>query len=71
MAHRSSANDKLIEELARQTATPVESVKKLYENEVKTLQADAKVDRFIGVIAGKRVKRKLRGTRRAVPRSRS
>ena len=66
--NRTDATDKMIEELARQTATPIESVKELYESEVRTLEAEARVDRFIHVLAGKRVKRKLR-RKRAVSRT--
>jgi Protein of unknown function (DUF3562) len=70
MDDRLNANENLIEHLARQTATPIELVKDLYEKEVKTLKADATVDRFVSVIAAKRVKRKLRGSRRLASRTR-
>jgi len=70
MDDRPNANEALIEDLARQAATPIELVKDLYEKEVKTLKADATVDKFVSVIARKRVKRKLRGSGRLASRTR-
>jgi hypothetical protein len=66
MTHRQKVNTDLIEDLARQTAVPIALVKELYEDEVTKLKADATVENYIGVIAGQRVKRKLRSRRRAV-----
>ena len=50
----------VIEDLAQQTAAPVELVRDLYEDEVTKLKAGATVENYIGVIASQRVKRKLR-----------
>jgi predicted transcriptional regulator len=66
MIVRPEKNKDVIEDLARQTAAPVEVVKDLYEDEVTRLKADATVENYIGVIASQRVKRKLRARRRAV-----
>lgn len=45
--------------LANQTQAPLEVVKRLYDEEMAALQANAKVKNFIGVIAGRRVKTQL------------
>jgi Protein of unknown function (DUF3562) len=68
MSERSKSNKDVIEDLAQQTATPVELVKDLYEDEVNKLRAGATVDDFIGILASQRVKRKLRGRRRGASR---
>lgn len=65
MPLRSQANTDVIEDLARRTATAVELVKDLYEEEVTRLKADATVESYIPVIASQRVKRKLRMRRRS------
>jgi Protein of unknown function (DUF3562) len=67
MTHGPKANNDVIEDLAQQTAAPVDLVKELYEDEVTKLKAGATVENYIGVIAGQRVKRKLRLRRRVVP----
>jgi hypothetical protein len=66
MPHGPKGNKDVIEDLARQTAAPVELVKELYEDEVTKLTADATVENYIGVIASQRVKRKLQARRRVV-----
>jgi hypothetical protein len=45
------ANTDVIEGPARRTATPVELVEDLYEDEVTKLKADATVDSYIPVLA--------------------
>lgn len=60
------ASADVIEDLARRTASPIELVKGLYEDEVTKLQAHATVERYIPVIASQRVRRKLRRRRRDV-----
>lgn len=45
--------------LAKQTQTPAHVVKRLYEQELAALHANATVKNFIPVIAGRRVKRHL------------
>jgi hypothetical protein len=67
MTHGPKANNDVIEDLAQQTAAPVDLVKELYEDEVTKLKAGATVENYIGVIAGQRVKRKLRLRRCVVP----
>lgn len=68
MTHGPKGNKDLIEDLARQTAAPVELVKQLYEDEVTKLTAAATVENYIGVIASQRVKRKLQARRRVISR---
>jgi len=53
-----------VDAIARETSTSVDVVKALYEDEVASLAAQAKVKQFVGVIATKRVKQHLRQLRR-------
>lgn len=46
--------------LAAQTRAPVDIVRHLYEEELAALDAEATVKNFIGIIAGRRVKQRLR-----------
>lgn len=48
------------EALADETQTPVEEVQKLYEEELSELANDAKVTQYLGVLARRRVKMRLR-----------
>jgi hypothetical protein len=64
MTDHPKAQQDVIEDLAQQTATPIELVNDLYEQEVTKLKAGATVKNYIGVIASQRVKRKLRARRR-------
>lgn len=68
MTEHPSARKDVIEDLARQTSTPVELVRDLYEEELTKLKASATVDNFVGVIATQRVKRRLRAQRRTTSR---
>jgi Protein of unknown function (DUF3562) len=45
--------------LARETNTPMETISELYKEEVARLAATARVNRFIPVIAARRVRRRL------------
>ena len=63
MTEHPSARKDVIEDLARQTSTPVQLVRDLYEEELTKLKASATVDNFVGVIATQRVKRRLRAQR--------
>jgi hypothetical protein len=45
--------------LARKTHTAQDVVKHLYDQEIALLHAEAAVKNFIGIIAGRRVKRRL------------
>jgi hypothetical protein len=58
---KSKESDETITKLARQTHAEVEVVRHLYDEEIATLQKDATVKGFIGVIAARRVKRRLLG----------
>jgi len=55
------SDENTITKLARQTHAEIEVVRHLYDEEIATLQKDATVKGFIGVIAARRVKRRLLG----------
>jgi hypothetical protein len=55
--------DGTLRALAVQTNRPIELVEDLYDQELTNLQATSSVKRFIEVIAGRRVKQRLLGTR--------
>jgi hypothetical protein len=67
---RSSSDEATISALAKQTDTAKEVVRHLYDEELAALHAHAKVPNFIGVIAGRRVKQRLRALHRAAPAKR-
>ncbi len=48
------------ESLARETATSVEEVQKIYEEELQGLATDAKITQYLGVLASRRVKERLK-----------
>ena len=48
------------EALARETETSLEEVQKLYEEELEDLANDAKITQYLGVLASRRVRMKLR-----------
>jgi hypothetical protein len=48
------------EALAKETETSVEEVERLYEEELEDLANDAKITQYLGVLASRRVKMKLR-----------
>ena len=48
------------EEIARETDTDVRLVKKIYDEELTTLASEAKITQFLGVLASRRVKLRLR-----------
>ena len=66
MTHGLKPNKDAIEDLAQQAAAPVELVRTLYEDELAKLKPGATVEKYIGVIASQRVKRRLRSRRRSV-----
>ena len=54
-------HDRVVTEaLAKETATSVEEVEKLYEEELEDLANDAKITQYLGVLASRRVKMRLR-----------
>lgn len=57
---RSAAHAQQADAIARETQTPVEVVRVIYEEEVASLSHDAKITQFVGVIASRRVKMRLR-----------
>jgi len=48
------------EAIAKETATPVEEVQKIYDEELSELANDAKITQYLGVLASRRVKMRLR-----------
>jgi hypothetical protein len=60
---QSKSNEVFVYAIARETETPIDEVRALYEEEVASLMKRATVRQFVGVIATKRVKEQLRGVR--------
>jgi len=48
------------EAIAKETDTDVEVVKIIYDQELTTLATDAKITQYLGVLASRRVKMRLR-----------
>ena len=48
------------EAIAKETETDVEVVKLIYDEELTTLSTDAKITQYLGVLASRRVKMRLR-----------
>ena len=48
------------ESIAEETHTSLAEVERMYEQELSALASDAKITQFLGVLAGKRVRAKLR-----------
>lgn len=48
------------EAIARETETSIAEVEKIYEEELSVLASDAKITQYLGVLATKRVRAKLR-----------
>jgi hypothetical protein len=48
------------EAIAEETQTSLAEVERMYEQELSALASDAKITQFLGVLAGKRVRAKLR-----------
>ena len=48
------------EAIARETETSVDEVQKLYEEELQDLASDAKITQYLGVLASRRVKERLK-----------
>ena len=57
--YRTGPGDGPLRALARETNTSFERISELYEEEVARLAATARVNRFIPVLAARRVKRRL------------
>jgi hypothetical protein len=53
-------HDKTKEAIAEETHTSFDEVEKIYEEELTTLAADAKITQYLGVLASRRVRMKLR-----------
>jgi Protein of unknown function (DUF3562) len=63
VGNRVQPDEVTITTLARQTDTNRELVRHLYDEEIAALRERATVKNFIGVIAGRRVKQRLRALR--------
>ena len=48
------------EAIARETETSLDEVQKLYEEEIEDLANDAKITQYLGVLASRRVRMRLR-----------
>lgn len=59
----SARNEQVIEALARESATPVEHVRELFEAEHQRLISGARVKTFVSVIATRLVKNTLNAER--------
>ena len=57
---RSTQEQKTKEALAEETHSSLDDVEKLYEEELSSLAADAKITTYLGVLASRRVRMKLR-----------
>ncbi len=60
---KAKAKDTTVDAIARETAAPADIVKALYEEEIASLNAQARLKQFVPVIAINRVKQRLRGRR--------
>lgn len=48
------------EAIAQETHTSIDEVERIYEQELSELASDAKITQYLGVLASKRVRMKLR-----------
>ena len=48
------------EAIAKETHTSLDEVERIYDEELFQLQSDAKITQFLGVLASRRVRMKLR-----------
>ena len=53
------AESRFAEAIAKETATPVEVVRVIYDEEFSALSAEARITQYVGVIASRRVKLRL------------
>lgn len=65
MATRSGTSEQIsdcaiAEAIAEETKRPIEEVRRLYEQELEQLAHEAKITQFLSVLAGRRVKEKLK-----------
>ena len=58
-----TADESTVSAIARKTHTPVDVVKHLYDEELAELQSNSSVKSFLDVIAGRRVRERLREPR--------
>ena len=56
-------HEAVINDIARDLSAPVDVVRALYEEEVAALAAQARLKQYIGVIAAKKVRQRLRRSR--------
>lgn len=57
----SSKNHQMTKEaIAKETETSIDEVGKIYDEELSVLASDAKITQYLGVLATKRVRAKLR-----------
>jgi hypothetical protein len=54
------ADSRIPEAIAKETQTPIEIVRAIWAEEFESLVHDAKLTQYLGIIAGRRVKIRLR-----------
>ena len=54
-----NAGTRFAEAIAKETETPVEVVRLIYDEEFSALAAEARITQYVGVIASRRVKLRL------------
>ena len=60
-SHSAATNDRATTEaIAKETQSDVELVQKIYKEELSSLANDAKITQYLGVLASRRVRMKLR-----------
>jgi hypothetical protein len=57
---KASSDESAVAALAQRTRTPIEIVRHLYDQELAELRSKSTVKNFLGVIASRRVKERLR-----------
>jgi hypothetical protein len=60
---RGSLDSSTVESLAREACVPIEVVERFYEEALADLQSNSKVKNFIEVIAGRRVRERIKRSR--------
>lgn len=56
----SAKNHETSEAIAKDTDTSIDEVEKIYEQELAQLASEAKITQYLGVLASKRVRMRLR-----------
>jgi hypothetical protein len=54
------ADSRIPEAIAKETETSIDVVRVIWDEEIQTLSKDAKLHQYLGIMAGRRVKIRLR-----------